>query len=484
MPDLFHPPECASKEATADTGHRPSPQDSSQALASNKTENTPPPEPATQQRWYLPVPAKFTLALVCSILWAALAAWMAEPWSDNLSTITGFLAANLIIWGIAVIPGFMNVFLLVSLLLDRRPAFTPQTLAQQLPPITILVAAYNEAENILSTLASIEQQKYPGKLSVIVINDGSSDNTLQQLSTASYPWLRVLDMEKNGGKARALTKALELVKTDLTLTVDGDSYLYKNALANLIRRYLSDPENTRAVAGAVLVRNSRHNLVTKAQEWDYFHGIAAIKRVQSMYHGTLVAQGAFSVYDTAVLREVGGWPHTVGEDIVLTWAFLKAGYRVGFAENACLFTNAPETWMQFIRQRQRWSRGLIEAFKTHWQLLFKLRLSTLFVWWNLLFPYMDLVFTLAFIPGVFLAFLGIYWLAGPMTLLILPLAMLGNYLIFHIQADMFREQNLSVRRNFLGLILYVFFYSMVLQPACVWGYFKELISRTKNWGTK
>ena len=68
--------------------------------------------------------------------------------------------------------------------------------------------------------------------------------------------------------------------------------------------YLSDPPNTRAVAGAVLVRNSRKNLVTGVQEWDYFHGIAAIKRLQSLYQGTLVAQGAFSVYDTA---SYAGW---------------------------------------------------------------------------------------------------------------------------------------------------------------------------------
>ncbi|CAC9170971.1 Uncharacterised protein [Comamonas aquatica] len=80
-----------------------------------------------------------------------------------------------------------------------------------------------------------------------------------------------------------------------------------------MRRYLSDPVNTRAVAGAVLVRNSRVNLVTKIQEWDYFHGIAAIKRLQSLYQGTLVAQGAFSLYDTQVLRQLGGWPHTVGK---------------------------------------------------------------------------------------------------------------------------------------------------------------------------
>jgi biofilm PGA synthesis N-glycosyltransferase PgaC len=439
---------------------------------------------SARRRLYLPLQAKFAIALAASVLWAWMAATVAQRWIHDLSLVVGTVLSHLVVWGIAVIPGFMNAFLVVSLLMDRRPAFTVQSYETRLPAITILVAAYNEEANILSTLASIDRQNYPGELSVIVVDDGSTDGTVKKLETVAYPWLEVLRMPQNVGKARALTQALERVRTDITLTVDGDSYLYKNALANLIRRYISDPPDTRAVAGAVLTRNSRSNFVTKIQEWDYFHGIAAIKRLQSMYHGTLVAQGAFSAYDTRLLRELGGWPHTVGEDIVLTWGILEAGYRVGFAENACLFTNVPETWTQFIRQRQRWSRGLIEAFKSHWRLLFKPRMTTLFIWWNLLFPYMDLVFTFAFLPGLILACFGIYWIAGPMTLLVLPLAVLVNYLMFHIQSHMFRSQRLRVRRNIVGFVVYALFYSVVLQPACVWGYLKELVSRTKNWGTK
>jgi biofilm PGA synthesis N-glycosyltransferase PgaC len=86
-----------------------------------------------------------------------------------------------------------------------------------------------------------------------------------------------------------------------------------------------------------------------------------------------------------VLRDLGGWEECVGEDIVLTWCFLQAGWRVGHAEDACCFTKAPESLRQFIRQRQRWARGMMEAFRRHPRILFARRLSTLFVWWNLLF---------------------------------------------------------------------------------------------------
>jgi len=471
------------------------------SLTATAPRGTPPPTPGTNSAsptaphtWaagpgtaarptrYVPVRWKFTFALFVGMVWMGFSIYAADAWIRDLGHVVGPWVAYLVIYGIAVIPGFMNAFLVVSLLLDRRPPVN-QSVAT-LPGISILVAAYNEEASITSTIESIARQQYAGPLQVVVINDGSTDSTAAKLAELHYPWLQVLNLERNAGKANALNAGLALVRHRLTITVDGDSYLHHNALHNLVRRYMSDPPNTRAVAGAVLVRNSRKNMVTAIQEWDYFHGIAAIKRLQSLYQGTLVAQGAFSIYDTTLLRDLGGWAHTVGEDIVLTWAILERGHRVGFAENACLFTNAPDTWLQFIRQRQRWSRGLVEAFKSHWRLLFKPRMTTLFIWWNLLFPYMDLVYTFAFVPGLILALFGVYWIAGPMTLLVLPLAMIVNYLMFAVQSKMFTEQGLKVRRNVVGFVFYALFYSLVLQPACVLGYIKELVSRSKNWGTK
>lgn len=424
---------------------------------------------------------KFTTAIVLSFCWAGFSLLLAERWTQDLSDLFGRPLALLIIYGIAIIPGFMNAFLVSSLIMDRRPT---RAVIDKYPGITILVAAYNEQDSILSTLESIDKQEYPGPLQVVVIDDGSRDNTTALLAGVSYPWLTVLNLERNGGKANALNRGLELAQHDLVLTLDGDSFLYRNALCNLVGRFLSSPVDTGAIAGAVLVRNSRLNVVTRIQEWDYFHGIAAVKRVQSLYQGTLVAQGAFSLYRRDVLQEVGGWPDCVGEDIVITWAILRGGYRVDYCEDACSFTNVPERWGQFIRQRQRWSRGMIEAFKAHWPLLFKPRMSTLFIWWNLLFPYLDMAFTLAFLPGVILALFGIYWLAGPMTVIVLPLAMLVNYMMFLVQSRMFTGQGLKVRRNPLGFFIYALGYSTILQPACLLGYVSELFRTRKTWGTK
>jgi biofilm PGA synthesis N-glycosyltransferase PgaC len=432
---------------------------------------------------YISVRGKFVLALLCATAWAGLSMWLGRSWFMELHELIGLPLTVFLIGGIAIIPGFMNAFLLASLALDKRPVRRP---LQTYPPLTILVAAYNEAASIAETLSSIDRQGYPADLQVIVANDGSSDATADIVRSceARYPWLRLLDIKRNAGKANALNRALGSARYDLVLTVDADCYLYRDALKCIVERYLQDPPNTRAVAGTVLVRNSRTNWVTRVQEWDYFHGIAAVKRVQSLFQGTLVAQGAFSLYDRATLRKVGAWPNCVGEDIVLTWAILNAGYRVGHCEDACLFTNVPVSLNQLISQRKRWSRGMVEAFKAHPSMLIRPRLPTFFVGWNLLFPWLDLAFTLGFIPGIVLALFGCYWIAGPLTLALLPLGFGMNWLMYRVEADTFRSRGLKVRRNRSGFALYVLVYSLILQPASVLGYFAEIFNMRKSWGTK
>ncbi len=172
----------------------------------------------------------------------------------------------------------------------------------------MLVAAYNEEASIEETLISIDRQNYPGPLQVIVINDGlhrwhfsCCPARPESISMACT----FVDLKKNGGKARALNIGFKEVLHNLVVTVDADSFLYRGALASIVERYLADPPNTRAVAGKILVRNSRQNWITRCQEWDYFHGIAAIKRVQSLLPGHLGCAGC--IFCLRPGRAGGGW---------------------------------------------------------------------------------------------------------------------------------------------------------------------------------
>jgi len=441
------------------------------------------------QRRYVPVRAKFAVALSAGLLWLMASIRLGQPWVDALGRETHPLFALFAISFIAYIPGFMNAFLVASLLLDRRPQRRRLVIH---PGVTVLIAAYQEEAAIADTLKTIAAEGYPGPVEVLVLNDGSTDRTAQvaaraigQLRFPANTEVRLVDFPVNRGKAAVLNDGLAQASHELVVTIDGDSRLNRDALTAIVERLMSDPDSTQAVAGAVLVRNSRRNLLTKAQEWDYFLGIAAVKRMQSLYQGTLVAQGAFSIYRKKALLEVGGWPHTVGEDIVLSWALLSRGYRIGYAEDAIVWTNAPTELKQFARQRQRWARGLIEALNEHQSLIFKPRLSQMFIWWNLLFLPLDLVYSLVFIPGILAALLfGIFWIAGPMTLAVLPFTAMWSLVMYRVQARMFVAQGLNVRRNFGGFLFYTLGYMFLLQPVSVWGYAVETAGLAKRWGTK
>ena len=447
-----------------------------------------PPHGRHRRLMYLPVPGKFILALAVAVAWTTLSIWLSLRWVEDLAAVTNQPFALIAIGFIAYVPGFMNAFLLSTLMFDQRP---PRKRVQYYPPVSILVAAYNEAAAIRDTLTSLARQDYTGLYEVLVLNDGSTDETvaLAKAAIADLPirasaTFRILDYPVNAGKAAVLNRGLAASKHDLVITIDGDSWVRTDGLTQIVERLLADPSHTQAVAGAIMVRNSRENFLTRAQEWDYFHGIAAVKRMQSMYHGTLVAQGAFSLYRRGALEAVGGWPECVGEDIVLSWALLKAGHRIGYAEDALAFTNVPTRLRQFALQRKRWSRGLIEAFKAHGSLLIHPRLTTIFIWWNLMFLPLDLVYTFVFIPGLVLALFGMFYIAGPLTLAVLPLAALWNMFIFSIQRQMFRREGLKVRRNFGGFLFYALGYSLLMQPICVWGYGAELLGMRKTWDTK
>ena len=226
----------------------------------------------------------------------ALSTWLSIPWYEQLSSQWVKALALFLIGFIAIVPVFMNAFFDGALALDKRPGLPPLNRA---PSVTVLVAAYNEEASIEDTVRSLMKQSYAGAFAVTVINDGSAENTAAIVRNLSleFPNLHLIDLPQNAGKAHALNQGLAACDSELVITVDADCWIWKDGIRNLIGRRMADPANTRAVAGAILIRNSRQNWLTKAQEWDYFLGIAAIKRIQSLFQGTLVAQGAFSAYD-------------------------------------------------------------------------------------------------------------------------------------------------------------------------------------------
>jgi biofilm PGA synthesis N-glycosyltransferase PgaC len=429
---------------------------------------------------YIPLKLKVAFTIFAGVAWLCFSVWLSRTWIRTLGEEITLPLAILVITGIALIPGYLNIQLIASILVDRP---RPLELDVEFPDVALLIAAYNEEASIVETLDYALAADYPGSFEVIVADDGSSDGTRELVAAyaARDPRVRLLEAE-HGGKASALNAALASVRTPLVATIDADTLLMPYSLTRLVARFVASPSDTVAVAGAVLVRNSRDNLLTRAQEWDYFLGIASVKRGQALLQGTLVAQGAFSVYDAFALRLAGGWPNRIGEDIVLTWRMLLHGGRTVFEPTAVAFTEAPSGWRAFTRQRRRWARGMIEGLRDHGVLLVKrMDFYSHAVAGNFLFPLLDATFTLAFIPGILLALTGNFAIVGPMTLIVLPLnAVLGGVMYLY-QRRVFAAVNLRVRQNRRGLFFYFFCYQYIMSPISLAGYTLEMVRARRRW---
>ncbi len=434
----------------------------------------------TKKKIYIPVKNKFIISMIVGLVWMAVSIYLSLPWINDLSLYITMPISILVIAGIAYIPGYLNAFMVSSLLLDRQPKLknsTPQV------PVTILIACYNEEKSIENTVKYVATQDYEGEIRILVIDNNSTDKTAEAAKIAGEQMNLNLTVihESKPGKNFALNAALAHVETEYVLTLDADTLLHKSALRNIVARMESSSDDVCAVAGTVLVRNSRGNMLARIQEWDYFLGIASIKRLQGLFQSTLVAQGAFSLYKTDLVRKVGGWPDAIGEDIVLTWSFLKNNHRVYFEPQAVAFTDVPTSLKHFFRQRSRWARGMVEAlklFKPWTQPIYSARYLT---GCNLFMPFMDFVYTFCWLPGLVLAFFGHFWIVGPATLFVIPLSLLQNFVLYTYQKSVFKSLNLRVRKNIIGFFLYVLCYQLLMSPISVWGYIQETLKFRRVW---
>jgi biofilm PGA synthesis N-glycosyltransferase PgaC len=431
---------------------------------------------------YLPLAERNAIAIGVAVLWAAFAIIVAYPWIADLADALTMPVAITVVAGIAIVPGYLNAHLLVSLMLDRPPPVDDGGEAT-LPAITVIVAAFNEEERIEETLRYALNQDYPGQVDVLVVDDGSSDGTagIVESMALQHRQLRLL-AASHGGKAHALNVGLLSAETPLVATCDADTLLMPYALRHAVTRLERSPADTCAVAGSVMVRNSRANWLTAMQTWDYLLGIASVKRQQSLMRGTLVAQGAFSIYRTDALRAVGGWPNMIGEDIVVTWAMLERGGRTTYEPSAVAFTDVPTTVHDLVRQRRRWARGMIEGLRHHGRrLLASRRMFSHAVGSNYLFPLLDLTFSLAFPAGLVLAATGNFMIVGPMTAAVLPLNAAVMCALYRKQRRVFEALGLRMRRHRRGLLAYFLGYQLLLAPVSLSGYLTEIVRRPRRW---
>ncbi|MFN8169102.1 MAG: glycosyltransferase [Candidatus Nanopelagicales bacterium] len=444
----------------------------------------PPTAPAPEtarRRLYVPVRAKLWIAVAVALAWVSVSAALAGPWALELSAYVPMPVAWLVIALVALLPGALVSFLGASLLQDRQP---PLRVSNPTAALTVVIAARDEEAGIGDTIRYVATGDYDGPVTVVLADNGSTDATVERAREAAAEVgveLRVVH-EPRPGKSHALNTALAGIDTPYVLTVDADTLLHPQALRRLVSRLESAPADTVAVAGAVLVRNSRTNLLTRMQEWDYYLGIQAVKRTQGLYQSTLVAQGAFSVYRTDAMKRIGGWPDAIGEDIVVTWRLMEGGDRVFYEPTAVAFTDAPTRVRHFMRQRARWARGMLEGLSAVPPWRQRRPMSGAIASIDLLIPLLDIGYGVLWLGGLVLALLGLPIIVGWWTLLVLPVTLLVYGLLRMWQSRrVFAPLGLQVRRNRIGYVAFLLLYQVLCSWASLAGYAQHVLGTARRW---
>jgi cellulose synthase/poly-beta-1,6-N-acetylglucosamine synthase-like glycosyltransferase len=270
-------------------------------------------------------------------------------------------------------------------------------------PISILVPAYNEELTILSTVKSLLTLYYP-EYEIIVINDGSTDKTLDLLISEfnlipvpaavklslphkpiknfyisiDYPNIIVIDKE-NGGKADALNAGINVSQYPIFCCIDADSILDPEALLRASRLFFED-KTVIAVGGIVLPLNGAvveggtikefkapKKLIELFQSIEYTRGFLAGRIGWSILKSLLIISGAFGVFRKDMVISIGGYRKTVGEDMDLVVRLHKyclenkIPYKIAFIPDPICYTQVPTDWTSLLKQRNRWHRGLIDS---------------------------------------------------------------------------------------------------------------------------
>ena len=310
--------------------------------------------------------------------------------------------------------GSMVVFTLFYLLLSgvnewrQRRRVWPDTPDEELPFVSVVLAAYNEEKVIARTLDVMRESDYPAsRFEVVAVNDGSSDRTLEILRGYDWPQLRVVD-QPNSGKSSAINNGVNHAdpEASVVVTLDADTLFHTDTLRKLVRHF-ADPK-VGAVAGHVKVGN-RRNVLTAWQSLEYLNGICVIRMAEMMIGAVGIVPGACSAWRRSALEEIGGFcEDTLAEDADAAMKFQRLRYRVLHDNHALCDTEAPETIVPLLKQRKRWMFGNFQVLWKNRTMLLRPRYGMLGM---VTMPFSVVQLGLNFVFMPILAVAGVYALS-------------------------------------------------------------------------
>jgi poly-beta-1,6-N-acetyl-D-glucosamine synthase len=421
----------------------------------------------------------------------------------------------------------------------RKSSFTDYNLlasSEYAPTVSILAPAYNEGANIIENVRSLLAVHY-NNIELIVINDGSKDDSLQKLIEAynlvKIPFLvnekiktkpirgiyksgnslyhKLIVVDKiNGGKADALNTGINVASNKYLVCIDVDCILEQDAMLKLIKPFLEET-NKRVIAtgGVIRIANSCEvlngklvkvhlpkQLLPRMQTLEYIRAFLLGRMAWSRMNGLLIISGAFGAFDREIAIKAGGYNHaTVGEDMELIVRMRrymhenKLPYKVSFIPDPLCWTEAPASYKILGRQRNRWTRGTIETLQIHKKMFFNKRFGILGI---LSYPYWFFYELLAPIIE-FAGFVGlsIFAMAGyiswPFFLLLLAFILSFGFLysVFAILIEVLTFNQYKRRSEIFKLILIAFAEPVFFHPFVVWSAVRgniDFLRKKKSWG--
>jgi cellulose synthase/poly-beta-1,6-N-acetylglucosamine synthase-like glycosyltransferase/peptidoglycan/xylan/chitin deacetylase (PgdA/CDA1 family) len=271
-----------------------------------------------------------------------------------------------VVWVVAILGVVLGLLRIVVLAYFVRRYRTLREKSDQdappyLEPVTVIIPAYNEEVGIANAVLSVAASEHPD-VRIIVVDDGSSDATSEIVLALGRPDVTLI-RQVNSGKPAALNTGIEAATTELVVMVDGDTIFDPNTVHDVVQPF-RDPR-VGAVAGNAKVGN-RKKAITRMQHVEYTVASELERRMYGVLGVSPCVPGAIGAFRRSALLDVGGVSaDTLAEDSDLTVALARAGWRIDYVPTARAWTEAPSNWSGLLRQRRRWSYGVLQVMAKH-----------------------------------------------------------------------------------------------------------------------
>jgi hyaluronan synthase len=292
------------------------------------------------------------------------------------------------------------------------------------PSISFIIAAKNEEKSIYKTIEACMRSEYPNAMECIVVNDGSTDKTLQEMNRAAknFTHVQVINFEKNRGKREGMAEGVLASTGDVIVFVDSDSFVRKHAVKHLVEHFIQD-KTIGAVAGNSGVENASVNALTKMQSARYGISFDIFKACESVFGTVTCCPGCFSAYRRELLLKVlpewrnqmfWGTKSTFGDDRSLTNYILR-DWQVIYCRTAYAVTIVPERYKTLFKQQLRWKKSWIREGSTAATFMWRKNpVASVSFYMNLLLPIFSpiVVFNAIAVQPIFFGHMPVTFLVG------------------------------------------------------------------------